>query len=241
MSAVRSFVAAGIVGAVVWAFKREAERRESEGQGAEPAVFKASLPSAPQSDVAGLFGDLFKLALNGVDDAPKATPEPLATVFSRTPSVQTGGEPSNIGAQLKADLMRDFGLSGMHAGAIVANLHWESGGFKSLQEIKPMIAGSRGGFGYAQWTGPRRRQFEAWVKARGLDARSYAANYGFLKHELTNTPEKAVLPRLKRTTNMRDAVITFSGSSPPAPSRAGFLRPGIPHLEKRVAVAARYA
>lgn len=91
MSAVRSFVAAGIVGAVVWAFKREAERRQSEGQGAEPAIFKASLPSAPQGDVAGLFGDLFKLALNGVDDAPKAQATPLATVFSRQPSVQTGG------------------------------------------------------------------------------------------------------------------------------------------------------
>ena len=59
------------------------------------------------------------------------------------------------------------------------------GGFKQLQEKKPLIPGSRGGYGYAQWTGPRRTEFEAWSKARGLDPSSHEANAGFVEHELS--------------------------------------------------------
>lgn len=237
--AIRDAAALLLVGGMAWAVSRYAKMQEDKGPDAAPAVIKNN-PA-----IAGFFGDMVELiAATARADSP--TTESVMTRLKGTivsgpsrPTSSMRGEPPNIGAQLRSDLMQTFGLSRMHAGAIVANLHWESGGFKSLQEIKPLVPGSRGGFGYAQWTGPRRRQFEAWVKARGLDARSYAANWGFLRHELTNTSEKSVLPRLKATRTMRDAVITFCGSSPPAPSRRGFLRPGIPHMEKRVALAQR--
>lgn len=45
-------------------------------------------------------------------------------------------------------------------------------------------ARGRGGFGWAQWTGPRRVEFEQWAAANHLDTHSDEANYGFLVHEL---------------------------------------------------------
>ncbi len=131
--------------------------------------------------------------------------------------------------RLATDLRRDFGLNNAQAAGVIANLWFESGGFQQFQEITPLISGSRGGFGYAQWTGPRRRAFEAWADGNNLDRFSYAANYGFLRHELRNTSEKKVLPALKGAQSAPYAAAIFSKQ---------FLRPGIPHLEKRQKLAA---
>lgn len=138
----------------------------------------------------------------------------------------------NIGRRLMADLMRDFGLTRAQAAGIVGNLDHESGGFRTLQEINPTVRGSRGGYGYAQWTGPRRRAFEKWARANGLDMRSYEANYGFLKYELTSTSEKRAIAKIRRTTNPTDAAIVFEDS---------FLRAGIPHLSSRIKRAQKWA
>lgn len=131
---------------------------------------------------------------------------------------------SDIASRLKADLQRDFGLSGVQASAFVGNLAHESGGFKSLQEINPAVPGSRGGYGYAQWTGPRRRQFESWAAQNELDPTSYEANYGFLKHELSSTPEGRVLDKLKQAQDPVTATQIVSDE---------FLRPGIPGMGSR--------
>jgi hypothetical protein len=143
----------------------------------------------------------------------------------------TPGKPSEIGNKLMADLMRDFDLTPAQAAGMVGNLDHESGGFASLQEINPTVEGSRGGYGYAQWTGPRRRAFESWATENGLDPTSYEANYGFLKHELTATPEGAVIDKLRGTSSPDEAARVFSET---------FLRPGIPHMDSRMARAGNY-
>jgi len=89
-------------------------------------------------------------------------------------------------ANLVLKLQRDLGLSKIQAAAIAGNFAHESGNFQSLQEIKP-VAG-RGGYGWAQWTGPRRRNFENWVASQGLNPSSDEANYGFFLHEIQNDP-----------------------------------------------------
>lgn len=156
---------------------------------------------------------------------------PFAMSGDAHPSYGGGGDPSQIGQQLMTDLMRDFGLTAAQAAGVVGNLDHESGGFKSLQEIDPTVEGSRGGYGYAQWTGPRRRAFEAWAAENGLDPASYEANYGFLKHELTDTPEGAVIEKLRGANSPDEAATVFSET---------FLRPGIPHMGSRVARAGKY-
>lgn len=236
MSGVRAIVSAGIVGAVLWAFKREAERAQGQGADGKPV----RLSNAPQRR-----NNLLNAAFSLFDDAGIGEVRRETTrrggMLSIPRSGGSRGEPISIGQQLMSDLQQDFGLQRHQAAGIVGNLDHESAGFKSLQEIKPLVPGSRGGYGYAQWTGPRRRQFEKWVADRGLDARSYAANYGFLKHELTQTEEKRVLHRLRKTGSVEEAARVFSGSSQKGKSFDGFLRPGIPHMGSRIKRARRYA
>ncbi|ESY26752.1 phage tail tip lysozyme [Mesorhizobium sp. LNJC391B00] len=93
---------------------------------------------------------------------------------------------------IMALLMRDFKIAVDDAAAIVGNLGHESGGFASLQETKPTVPSSRGGFGWAQWTGPRRRKYEAYYNRAALDGAGDQANYGFLFSELKGSYRGAI-------------------------------------------------
>jgi hypothetical protein len=130
---------------------------------------------------------------------------------------------------IMALLMRDFDLDVLSAAAILGNLGHESGGFKSLQERKPLVPGSRGGYGWAQWTGPRRRQFEAYAKRNNLDPTSDKANYGWLFVELTTT-EKAAIPAVKKAGTLSQKVRAFEKA---------FERAGIKHYDSRDVWAVR--
>ena len=126
--------------------------------------------------------------------------------------------------EIMRSLMSAFGLTADSAAAIVGNLGHESGGFRFLQEKKPLVPGSKGGWGWAQWTGPRRRQFEAWVRARGLDPASDEANLGFLCHELRGS-EKAAIPAVVGALGLREKVEAFERA---------FERAGVKHYESRL-------
>jgi hypothetical protein len=126
-------------------------------------------------------------------------------------------------------LMRDFALSADDAAAIIGNAGHESGGFQSLQEKKPLVPGSRGGYGIMQWTGPRRKAFEAYCARNGLNPADMNANYKFLFVELQG-PEGRVLGKLRAAQGLDAKVAVFS---------EGFLRPGIPHMASRRVWAAR--
>lgn len=76
-------------------------------------------------------------------------------------------------------LMGDFGLDKFQAAKVLGNLGHESRGFQDFAE-----KGGGSGIGWAQWTGPRHREFQAWAAANHLDPRSDEANYGMLKHDL---------------------------------------------------------
>lgn len=133
------------------------------------------------------------------------------------PLSRSKGSPvKDAGNRLMKDLMKDYKLSKEQAAGIVGNLDYETGGFKFMQELSPVVKGSRGGFGFAQWTGDRRREFDSYVSANKLDPQSYEANYGFLKHEFDNTREGSVLDKLRATSNAGSAAAIFSNE---------FLRP----------------
>lgn len=136
-----------------------------------------------------------------------------------------GQSTMRTGNRLFKDLKAELGISDAAVAGIVGNLAHESGGFLQLQEIDPLVEGSRGGFGFAQWTGPRRKAFEKWAEENNLDPRSYEANKGFLVHELKNTAEGAVLKDLEKAGNALEATKIFSDK---------FLRPGIKHMNSRL-------
>lgn len=110
---------------------------------------------------------------------------------------------------IMSQLMSDLNLTVDDAGAIVGNLGHESMGFKALQEKKPLVPGSKGGYGWAQWTGPRRRAYEAYCARNNLDPASDKANYGYLYVELTQTDEKRAIPAVKRAVGLMAKVQAF--------------------------------
>jgi hypothetical protein len=120
-------------------------------------------------------------------------------------------------------LMADFALDVESAAAILGNLGHESGGFRFLQEKVPMVPGSAGGYGWAQWTGPRRRAYEAYCERHGYDPASDTANYKWLWNELTDS-ERAAIPAVKNAAGLEAKVRAFELS---------FERAGIKHYESR--------
>jgi hypothetical protein len=103
-------------------------------------------------------------------------------------------------------LIKDLNISPEDAYAIIGNLAHETGGFKHMQELKP-IRGV-GGYGWAQWTGARRKQFFDFAAKNKLDPKSDEANYRFLIYELKGS-EKAALRALKAATGLYQKVVAF--------------------------------
>lgn len=125
-------------------------------------------------------------------------------------------------------LLADFPmLDPQGAAAIFGNLGHESRGFTALQEIKPTVAGSKGGWGWAQWTGPRRRAFEAYCKRTGKDPTSDEANYAYLFVELKGIEgtEAGAIARVVSAAGLEAKVKAFE---------LAFLRAGVKHYDSRL-------
>lgn len=120
-------------------------------------------------------------------------------------------------------LMQDFPIGLEDAAAIVGNLGHESNGLQAINEVNPTVPGSRGGYGWPQWTGPRRRDFEAYCARNGLNMASDVAQYKYLFVELTTT-EKRAIPAVVAANGLRNKVEAFEQA---------FERAGVKHYESR--------
>jgi len=139
-------------------------------------------------------------------------------------------EPVSIPERLMEDLQTDLELADFQAAGIVGNLARETGNFRFMREINPLFSGSRGGIGYAQWTGPRHDDFLAFIGEQ--DPLSYEANYAFLLEELEGTYE-GVLERLYKTETVEEASEVFM-------RRYLAPHPKYRHLEDRIGFAEAY-
>ncbi|MGD9613865.1 MAG: phage tail tip lysozyme [Alphaproteobacteria bacterium] len=108
------------------------------------------------------------------------------------------------GGWLVRRLAEDFKLTLEQAAGFVGNLGYESVGLTELQERKPLIAGSRGGYGWAMHTRSRRLALEDYARKRGLAVGSDEAQYGFISHELRGSHAN-VLARLKDCASLKEA------------------------------------
>lgn len=111
------------------------------------------------------------------------------------------------------------------ARGIVANMAVESRLDPGINEIAPLVPGSRGGYGLNQWTGPRRRQYEAFAADRGKPFDDLNTQLDFTMWELQNT-ERAAWDAISQAPDARTAAILYSEK---------FLRPGIPNMDARLA------
>lgn len=123
------------------------------------------------------------------------------------------------------------GVPQVAAIGLAGNLAVESGLNPGINELAPVVPGSRGGWGLAQWTGPRRRQFEDFARNRGVGFDDLNAQLDFLAWELGNTEQRA-------------ARALYGAATPAEAARIAseqFFRPGIPHLDRRISEAERIA
>jgi hypothetical protein len=109
------------------------------------------------------------------------------------------------GGWLVKRLSADFNLQPFQAAGIVGNLGFESAGFTKLREIGQPEG--QGGYGWAQWTGPRRVLFLLFAAQLGLDWQSDAANYGYLMEELRGNQHNTIR-QVSQTSNDADAVFS---------------------------------
>ena len=205
-----------VANAAAGAFKEyRAGQAEKAGQEAWQQRFASIAPSLGGS----AYGGSLDMA------APSASQDRMRSDAGITGTQANAGEAfASVAPRLIGDLSKDFGLTPEQAAGVVGQLGHESGGFGTLQEVSPTVPGSRGGYGYAQWTGPRRKAFEEYAATNGLDPASYDANYGFLKRELSQTPEGSVLKSLVAAPDAMTAGRVFTDQ---------FLRPGIPGYDSR--------
>lgn len=119
------------------------------------------------------------------------------------------------------------GVPRIAAIGLAGNYQIESGLDTGINEINPVVPGSRGGFGLAQWTGPRRKQYEAFAGSKGKPLDDLDTQLDFTVWELANTEKKAAESIFAAKT-VEEAAERVSDK---------FLRPGIPHKAKRIAAA----
>lgn len=77
------------------------------------------------------------------------------------------------------------GMAPHIAEGFVWNFQDESGLNPGINEIAPIVPGSRGGFGLSQWTGPRRRALESFAAQNGRDVADPDLQMDFLMTELS--------------------------------------------------------
>jgi len=110
------------------------------------------------------------------------------------PTPQTGNtshKPNNTGLQHMQAAIAN-GYSPVGAATLAGQTHYESDGFRALEEYEPNDYGTKG-YGHLQWTNipggsQRRTAFEDYASNSGLKPSSFAANSGYLLHEMRNVP-----------------------------------------------------
>lgn len=117
------------------------------------------------------------------------------------------------------------GLPDYAAQGILMNLRDESGLNPGINEIAPIVPGSRGGYGLAQWTGPRRVALEDFAAQSGRPVSDMDVQLDFLMQELQG-PERRAYDSLMASGDAGSAGAAFA---------TDFLRPAKQHLDRRVA------
>ena len=192
------------------------ELRQAKGGG-----FQLEIPTEKLIHIADkpLIADLKKLIR--VTPYEETRAEPATGERKVTPIaglLGEGGEP----ATQAMDFFQSKGWTKEQAAGIVGNLAHESGG------LKPEIVGDSGkSLGLAQWNAERRQGLMAYAATKGETAPSFQTQLEYVQREL-ETSESAAANALAKAKTPAEAAQVFSEQ---------FERPGVPMLERRVALA----
>lgn len=200
-------------------------KKEALGpQASKPLVTPRSVAKKNDED------DILTMAYNNVLQENNFIKTKLKKSLSEEDDLGNTKTPE-YGKRLLQDIEETLGLKPHQAAALVGNFDHETGGFKFMKEINPVVKGSAGGQGIAMWTGSRRNSFLNWSKENNLNPNSYEANFGYFIHEVQNTSEGKFLENLENTDTVEQAATVVSKK---------YLRPGKPMLNKRIALSKSY-
>lgn len=155
-------------------------------------------------------------------------PSPVAGAFqgAADPVMQPQGD---MAESIRMGLIQR-GLPAHVADAFVLNFQDESGLNPGINEQNPIVEGSRGGFGLAQWTGPRRRALEEFAAQRGTPVSDLDTQLDFLMTELQG-PEAGAA----------EAILSAPDTGSAAQAIVNrFLRPAEEHRARRAAEYAQF-
>jgi hypothetical protein len=147
-------------------------------------------------------------------------------------ALNTPAQSKQVALEYMNRLQQDFGLTKEQAAGVVGNLWHESGMNSGIRQEtggigQPNMATDvvdRTGYGIAQWGESRKQGLIDYAKANGLDPSSQAANYGFLKQELSG-PNASAIAAVKASNSMSEATQAFMNE---------FEKPSDPQLNSRL-------
>ncbi|CDP50709.1 hypothetical protein [Devosia sp. DBB001] len=150
---------------------------------------------ADEAETAGLEGARSKYGgeisrLLGGGSNQEAAINPIAAALAGTGSdavSSPGGDQAGI---IRQGLI-DRGLPEHVADAFMLNFRDESALDPSVNEASPLVPGSRGGYGLAQWTGDRRNALEQFAAGRNANVADPNVQLDFLMQELQGPEAKA--------------------------------------------------
>jgi len=153
---------------------------------------------------------------------------PMTDANAQVAATSPASLPSGDNADYIRNGLISRGFSPQVSDAFLANFQDESGLNPGINEQNPVVAGSRGGYGLYQLTGPRRVAYENFAKERGVDPSNIDAQLDFLKYEI-NGPEAAAAKTFMDAPDTATAAQAIVNN---------FLRPAPQYRQER---AARYA
>ena len=182
--------------------------------------FDALRPYKPSASVSSSSGTAGKVAAGATDSATVAS----------TP------DKSNY-SQNYMKAFSNAGWSAEQSAAMVGHLKVESDNFKADTEYAPNAYGTKGR-GHLQWTdtgtsGGRRTNFENYSKKNNLSPTSYEANSGFLLSEMQGNhgnhwTNGGSYQGFLQTNSLQEASSYLQNN---------YIRPGIPHTDRRLSGA----
>ena len=195
------------------------QKRDEEAAAAAAAAFGGLVPGgmgpagAPASSTSG-GGSVAPVTID------KAAPQYIAD----DAMAALGKEPLSMEGRIREGL-KARGLPEHVANGFIANFKDESNLNPGINEASPVVPGSRGGFGLAQWTGPRRKALEAFAASQGKPVDDLNVQLDFLMTELSGSEAGA------------GAAIMSAKNAPEAAAAIvnNFLRPAEQHRASREA------
>ena len=137
----------------------------------------------------------------------------------------SGGAAKVDPMELKSYAMEKYGLPEYAVDGMLMSAGDESGFDPGVNEAAPTVAGSRGGYGLFQHTGPRRVALERYAAAHNKPPSDPYLQMDFAMQEMDG-PESGAKAALLKARDAGEAAAAFT---------TNFLRPRADHLARRVA------